>query len=90
MRIVLNVTAARTLPRGETSVLCHSGHQPVSRNNTPLGKYFLIVVWEKPRWGRAVRTLETVTGLRHVCPPLVKLQVTWMVSEEQPRFGSIQ
>lgn len=34
--------------------------------------------------------LEAVMGLRHVCPPCVKLQETSMVSEEQPRFGSTQ
>lgn len=35
-------------------------------------------------------TLEAVMGLRHVCPPCVKLQETSMVSDEQPRFGSTQ
>lgn len=35
-------------------------------------------------------TLDAVTGLRQVCPPPVKLQDTSMVSDEQPRLGSIQ
>lgn len=72
------------------NLLCHSGHHLVSWDNKPLGHCFVIVVWEMLRWSGAVCTLETVMGLRQVCPPLVKLQMTFMVSEEQPRFGSIQ
>lgn len=37
-----------------------------------------------------INTLDAVTGLRQVCPPPVKLQETSMVSDEQPRLGSIQ
>lgn len=40
--------------------------------------------------GGKMGTLEAVMGLRHVCPPCVKLQETSMVSDEQPRFGSTQ
>lgn len=35
-------------------------------------------------------TLEAVIGFRQVCPPPVKLQETSIVSDAQPRFGSIQ
>lgn len=35
-------------------------------------------------------TFDGVTGLRQVCPPPVKLQETSIVSDEQPRLGSIQ
>lgn len=37
-----------------------------------------------------LNTLDTVIGFRQVCPPPVKLQETSMVSDEQPRLGSIQ
>lgn len=40
--------------------------------------------------GEQTDTLEAVMGLRHVCPPCVKLQETSMVSDEQPRLGSTQ
>lgn len=40
--------------------------------------------------GEQMDTLEAVMGLRHVCPPCVKLQETSMVSDEQPRLGSTQ
>lgn len=35
-------------------------------------------------------TFDAVIGFRQVCPPPVKLQETSIVSEEQPRLGSIQ
>lgn len=37
-----------------------------------------------------LNTLDTVTGFRQVCPPPEKLQETSIVSDEQPRLGSIQ
>lgn len=37
-----------------------------------------------------LQTLAVVMGLRQVRPPPVKLHVTSIESEEQPRFGSIQ
>lgn len=41
-------------------------------------------------WLPALKTLDTATGLRQVWPPLVKLHITSILSEEQPRLGSIQ
>lgn len=39
---------------------------------------------------KSLGTFDATAGFRQVCPPAVKLHVTWMVSAAQPRFGSIQ
>lgn len=44
-------------------------------------------IWTFPTSNAA---LSVVTGFKQVCPPAVKLQNTWMASDVQPRFGSIQ